>query len=124
MKLINQVESIKKRFSGKIFFNENLSKFSWFNIGGPAKVLFKPKNLKELSIFLKEIKGVNKIKVLGAGSNTLIRDGGFDGIVIKLGKLFSHLSLFPLIPCCHLISMIIKYLLIKIENPTSLDLIL
>ena len=45
MKLINQVESIKKRFSGKIFFNENLSKFSWFNIGGPAKVLFKPKNL-------------------------------------------------------------------------------
>ena len=94
MKLINQVESIKKRFSGKIFFNENLSKFSWFNIGGPAKVLFKPKNLKELSIFLKEIKEVNKIKVLGVGSNTLIRDGGFDGIVIKLGKSFSHLSLF------------------------------
>ena len=94
MKLINQVESIKKRFSGKIFFNENLSKFSWFNIGGPAKVLFKPKNLKELSIFLKEIKGVNKFKILGVGSNTLIRDGGFDGIVIKLGKSFSHLSLF------------------------------
>jgi len=94
MKLINQIESIKERFSGKIFFNENLSKFSWFNIGGPAKVLFKPKNLKELSIFLKEIKEVNKIKVLGVGSNTLIRDGGFDGIVIKLGKSFSHLSLF------------------------------
>ena len=66
MKLINQIESIKERFSGKIFFNENLSKFSWFNIGGPAKVLFKPKNLKELSIFLKEIKGVSKFKILGA----------------------------------------------------------
>ena len=92
MKLINQIESIKERFSGKIFFNANLSQFSWFNIGGPAKVLFKPKNLKELSIFLKEIKGVNKIKVLGAGSNTLIRDGGFDGVIIKLGKYFSHLS--------------------------------
>ena len=47
-----------------------------------------------MSIFLKEIKGVNKFKILGVGSNTLIRDGGFDGIVIKLGKSFSHLSLF------------------------------
>ena len=39
------------------------------------------------------MKEFNKIKVLGAGSNTLIRDGGFDGIIIKLGKSFSHLSL-------------------------------
>ena len=38
--------------------------------------------------------GFDKIKVLGAGSNTLIRDGGFNGIIIKLGKSFSHLSLF------------------------------
>ena len=47
-----------------------------------------------MSIFLKNIKEFNKIKVLGAGSNTLIRDGGFNGIIIKFGKSFSHLSLF------------------------------
>ena len=94
MTLMPQIENIKKKISGKISFNESLSKFSWFNLGGPAKVLFRPKNLKELSIFLKEIKGINEIKVLGAGSNTLIRDGGFDGIIIKFGKSFSHLSLF------------------------------
>ncbi len=47
-----------------------------------------------MSFFLKETKGSHKIKVLGAGSNTLIRDGGFDGIIIKLGKSFSHISLF------------------------------
>ena len=94
MNLVTQIENIKKKISGKISFNESLSKFSWFNLGGPAKVLFRPKNLKELSIFLKEIKGINEIKVLGAGSNTLIRDGGFDGIIIKFGKSFSHLSLF------------------------------
>ena len=39
------------------------------------------------------MEGFNKIKVLGAGSNILIRDGGFDGVIIKLGKTFSHLSL-------------------------------
>ena len=94
MKLIYKIDEIKKKISGQILFNENLSKHSWFNIGGSAKVVFKPKNLNELSIFLKNIKEFNKIKILGAGSNTLIRDGGFDGIIIKLGKSFSHLSLF------------------------------
>ena len=43
---------------------------------------------------LKNINRFGKIKVLGAGSNTLIRDGGFDGAIIKLGKSFSHISLF------------------------------
>ena len=94
MKLISQINEIKKKISGKLSFDENLSKHSWFNLGGPAKVIFRPNNLNELSIFLRSMRGYDKIKVLGAGSNTLIRDGGFDGIVIKLGKSFSHLSLF------------------------------
>ena len=94
MNLISQIKEIKKKISSQILFEENLSKYSWFNLGGPAKIIFKPKNLNELSIFLNNLKGFNKIKVLGAGSNTLIRDGGFDGVIIKLGKSFSHLSLF------------------------------
>ena len=94
MNLISQIKEIKKNFSGQILFNESLSKHSWFNLGGPARVIFKPKNLNELSIFLQNLKGIKKIKVLGAGSNTLIRDGGFDGIIVKFGKSFSHLSLF------------------------------
>ena len=91
---MSQIINVKNKISGKISFNENLSKLSWFNLGGPAKVLFRPKSLQELSLFLKEIKGIKKIKVLGIGSNTLIRDGGFDGIIIKFGNSFSHLSLF------------------------------
>ena len=94
MELMSQITNVKNKISGKISFNENLSKLSWFNLGGPAKVLFRPKSLQELSLFLKEIKGIKKIKVLGLGSNTLIRDGGFDGIIIKFGNSFSHLSLF------------------------------
>ncbi len=94
MNLILQIKEIKNKISGQIQFHQNLSKYSWFNLGGPAKVIFKPKNLNELSIFLRNLKGSNKIKVLGAGSNTLIRDGGFDGIIIKFGKSFARLSLF------------------------------
>tara|TARA_Y100000590_G_scaffold60133_1_gene64012 strand:+ start:12639 stop:13547 length:909 start_codon:yes stop_codon:yes gene_type:complete len=94
MNLVSKIDEIKKKFSNQILFNQSLSKYSWFNIGGPAKIIFKPKSLNELSSFLKNLEGFKKIKVLGAGSNTLIRDGGFDGIIIKLGKSFSHQSLF------------------------------
>mgnify|MGYP001192256204 CR=1 FL=1 len=76
-----------------IIFNKDLSKLSWFNLGGPAKVFFKPENLKDLSFFLKNRKEKNEVKVLGAGSNILFRDGGFDGTIIKFGKSFSNLSL-------------------------------
>tara|TARA_B100000029_G_scaffold231080_1_gene228565 strand:- start:1107 stop:2021 length:915 start_codon:yes stop_codon:yes gene_type:complete len=95
MNLISQIKKeVINKVSGKILFDENLSKYSWFNLGGPAKVVFRPKDLNELSIFLRSIKDFKKIKVLGVGSNTLIRDGGFDGIIIKLGKSFARLSLF------------------------------
>ena len=94
MNIISQIKKeVENKVSGKITFEENLSKYSWFNSGGPAKVVFRPNNLNELSIFLKNIKGFNKIKVLGVGSNTLIRDGGYNGIIIKFGKSFSQLSL-------------------------------
>jgi len=93
MNSLLKINEIKKNFSDQILLKKNLSKYSWFNLGGPAKIIFKPKNLQELSAFLKNLNGFNKVKVLGAGSNTLIRDGGFDGIIIKLGKSFSHLSL-------------------------------
>ena len=57
---MNLTSKIKKdvmnKISGGIRVEENLSKYSWFNLGGPAKVIFKPKNLNELSVFLKNIK--------------------------------------------------------------------
>jgi len=94
MELISQIKKIENKVSGKILFDQSLSKYSWFNLGGVAKVIFIPKNLNELSIFLKNIDCQNQVKVLGVGSNTLIRDGGYNGIIIKFGKSFSHLSLF------------------------------
>ena len=93
MNYIEQIQKIKNKISGEILFNQSLAKYSWFNLGGPAQVLFKPKNLSELSFFLKELRGFNKINILGAGSNTLIRDAGYNGIIIKLGRAFSHISL-------------------------------
>ena len=77
-----------------IYKNEKLSKYSWFNLGGPAEVLYKPNSIEELRNFYEEKKINNKnIFVLGAGSNTLFRDTGFNGFIIKLGKQFTNIKL-------------------------------
>ena len=83
-----------KKFKSNISNNIKLSNYSWFNLGGPAEYLFKPENKKQLIDFLHENKKNNlKITILGAGSNTLIRDNGVKGVVIKLGSNFSSIKL-------------------------------
>ena len=84
---------LKKNFE-KIYFNENLSRYSWFNLGGTVDVFFKPKNEDNLINFLKHTNKSNKkINIIGAGSNTLIREGKINGVMIKLGSNFSYIRL-------------------------------
>ena len=90
---INQLKELFEKFDSKISYNEDLKKKSWFNIGGKAKVFFKANELKDLVNFLKTLDNRKKISIIGAGSNTLITDDIYDGIVIKLGKNFNRLSL-------------------------------
>ena len=83
-----------KKFGKNISIKENLSKYSWFNLGGPADIFFRPENKDQLTKFLKIIRENNyNINILGAGSNTLIRDTGVKGAVIKLGSKFSSIKL-------------------------------
>lgn len=82
------------KFKDNISNNIKLSSYSWFNLGGPAEYFFKPKNKDQLIEFLKDNKKSKlNITILGAGSNTLIRDRGVKGIVIKLGSSFSNIEL-------------------------------
>ena len=82
-----------EEFSNNLKLDYNLKKKNWFNIGGKTKAFFKADSLKELIRFLKKIQNQEKIFVLGAGSNTLITDKKFNGVVIKLSKNFNNISL-------------------------------
>ena len=93
--LIDQIKIFSNGIKSKINFDYDLKKSNWFNIGGKAKVYFKPESLLDLISFLRKFGKKNKIFILGAGSNILINDGIFDGIVIKLGRNFSNTSLLP-----------------------------
>ena len=95
VKLMNlEIENLQKKFGKNLILGENLSKYSWFNLGGPADIFFRPENVNQLKVFLNEIKEKKHIiNILGAGSNTLIRDLGVKGIVIKLSSNFSEIKL-------------------------------
>ena len=89
---IKQLKILLDEFGENVKFEYDLKKKSWFNIGGKSKVFFKAENLKELINFLKKINDKEKIFIIGAGSNTLISDNLFDGVVIKLSKNFNNVS--------------------------------
>tara|TARA_A100001015_G_scaffold140716_1_gene156137 strand:- start:5606 stop:6514 length:909 start_codon:yes stop_codon:yes gene_type:complete len=80
-----------KKFEENFTLNVNLSNYSWFNLGGNAEYFYKAKDANQLIEFLREAKKKNlKTTIIGAGSNTLFRDNGVKGAVIKLGNEFSY----------------------------------
>ncbi len=70
--------------------NFDLSKTNWLRVGGCAQYFFKPENTQDLSDFLKELPSEIPVTVLGVGSNIIVRDGGIDGVVVKLGRSFTE----------------------------------
>ena len=87
------LKELSLEFSENIKLDFDLKKKNWFNIGGKSKIFYKAETLKDLIIFLKKLENKEKIFILGAGSNTLISDNLFDGVVIKLSNNFNNISL-------------------------------
>ncbi len=91
---MNLNNSFIEKFSKNFSQNVKLSNYSWFNLGGEAEFFFKPSNKNQLIEFLDGAKKNNlKTTILGAGSNTLFRDNGVKGAVVKLGSNFSYTKL-------------------------------
>ena len=86
--------NLKNKFRENLNEKVKLSNYSWFNLGGNAEYFYKANNKDDLVEFLTETKK-KKLKtiIIGAGSNTLFRDNGVKGAVIKLGQSFSYLKL-------------------------------
>ena len=89
----NQLKNLLKDFGNNVVFDQDLKKKNWFNIGGKTKIFFRADNLKDLVKFLQLLNNQERIFIIGAGSNTLISDDTFDGVVIKLSKNFNRISL-------------------------------
>ncbi|HEY0053431.1 MAG TPA: UDP-N-acetylmuramate dehydrogenase [Caulobacteraceae bacterium] len=78
---------------GKLLRDEPLGPYTWFRVGGAADVLFLPADKQDLSDFLKTLDPAVAVTVLGVGSNVIIRDGGVEGVVIRLaGRAFGSVT--------------------------------
>ncbi len=78
---------------GKLLRDEPLAPFTWFRVGGPAEVLFIPADPNDLGDFLRQLDSAVPVTYLGVGSNVIIRDGGIDGVVIRLaGRAFAEIT--------------------------------
>ncbi len=91
---------LKKNLVGEFRESFDLSKSTWLNIGGEARFFFIPKDIKDLQTLIKNNNNKLPIKIIGSGSNLLIRDKGFDGIIIKFGKEFDYVTLKKNILSC------------------------
>ena len=90
---IDDIQKLSLDIDGDIFFHYDLKKINWFNIGGKTEIFFKPNTLKSLVKFLNIYSKRGKIFILGAGSNVLINDTTYPGVIIKLGRNFSNISI-------------------------------
>lgn len=78
---------------GRMMANQTLDPYTWFRVGGPAQVLFSPEDPDDLAYFLKMLPAEVPVMVIGAASNTIVRDGGVKGVVIRLGRGFNDVTI-------------------------------
>ncbi len=86
------IKSAVPELRGRLTADALLKQITWFRVGGPATVLFKPADETDLAYFLKNIPKEVPVFVIGLGSNLLVRDGGFAGVVIRLGREFGNIT--------------------------------
>jgi UDP-N-acetylmuramate dehydrogenase len=78
--------------SGELKEQEPLSRHTSWRVGGPAELYFRPADLDDLSLFLRELDAATPVFWLGLGSNLLVRDGGIPGVVIAAAGIFKDLE--------------------------------
>jgi UDP-N-acetylmuramate dehydrogenase len=82
--LTRDITALMPDLRGKLSANEPLAPYTWFRVGGPAQLLFMPADEADLAYFLARLPKNVPVTVIGLGSNLIVRDGGVEGVVIRL----------------------------------------
>ena len=90
--LLPALKSKLPALRGRLLANQPLADLTWFRVGGPAQVLFMPEDEEDLGYFLHGLPSDIPAAIVGLGSNLIVRDGGVEGVVIRLGKGFGVIA--------------------------------
>ena len=88
--LVQSLKSKLPQLRGRLLANEPLAPLTWFRVGGPAQALFMPEDESDLACLLTGLPRDIPVTVIGLGSNLIVRDGGVEGVVIRLGRGFNE----------------------------------
>ena len=88
--LVQSLKSKLPQLRGRLLANEPLAPLTWFRVGGPAQALFMPEDESDLALLLTDLPRDIPVTVIGLGSNLIVRDGGVEGVVIRLGRGFNE----------------------------------
>ena len=88
--MLEKFYKLKNQIKSKILFDHDIGNMTWFKTGGKAKIFILVEDENELEIIINTFKAMDFF-IMGSGSNTLIRDKGYNGAIIKLGKGFNKL---------------------------------
>jgi UDP-N-acetylmuramate dehydrogenase len=92
--ITDQLRAAVPDLRGRLLANQALAPFTWFRAGGVAQILFTPADEADLANFLRHLPHETPVTTIGLGSNMIVRDGGVEGVVIKLaGKGFGEISI-------------------------------
>lgn len=88
-RLIDRLPAVR----GRLTENAPLAPVTWFRVGGPAEVMFRPLDVEDLATFLAGNPADVPVTVIGVASNLLVRDGGVEGVVVRLGRGFTAVEI-------------------------------
>lgn len=88
VRLIDRLPEVRGRYT----LDAPLNGVTWFRVGGPAEVMFRPADRDDLIAFLRNKPEDVPVTVFGVGSNLLVRDGGIPGVVLRLGRGFADIT--------------------------------
>jgi UDP-N-acetylmuramate dehydrogenase len=90
--IVPALKSRLPQLRGRLLADQRLAEFTWFRVGGPAQALFMPEDERDLAYLLANLPGEIPVTVIGLGSNLIVRDGGVEGVVIRLGRGFNQIK--------------------------------
>jgi UDP-N-acetylmuramate dehydrogenase len=90
--IVPALKSRLPQLRGRLVANQPLAEFTWFRVGGPAQALFMPEDESDLAYLLANLPRDIPVTAIGLGSNLIVRDGGVEGVVIRLGRGFNQIK--------------------------------
>jgi UDP-N-acetylmuramate dehydrogenase len=83
--IVEDLNRLAPALRGRLVANAAIAEATWFRVGGPAQVLFSPADEDDLAYLLSRLPAEIAVTTIGLGSNLIVRDGGVEGVVVRLG---------------------------------------